>query len=106
MIRKLPPQAEEIIIVLSKHDSLRLEEIQDMIPELNEKTLRYAMRRLLENGVVKRIPNLLDMRSVSYRIATPDEFARVLPDLSTKISDKIITAMEEAAEQNQVTSTN
>lgn len=99
MIRKLPPAAEEIIFLLARHDSLRLEDIQEMIPELSEKTLRYAMRRLLENGVVKRIPNLLDMRSVSYRIATPDEFSKVLTELSGHISDKIIAAVERASEQ-------
>jgi len=99
MIRKLPPAAEEIIYLLAKHDSLRLEDIMDMIPDLSEKTLRYAMRRLLENGVVKRIPNLLDMRSVSYRIATPDEIADVLQDLANHISDKIIAAVERGSDK-------
>ncbi len=99
MIRKLPPAAEDIIFLLARHESLKLEEIQEMIPELSEKTLRYAMRRLFENEVVKRIPNLLDMRSVSYRIATPDEFSKVLIDLSHHISDRIIAAVEKAADQ-------
>ena len=99
MIRKLPPSAQDIIFLLAKHDSLRLEEIQDMIPDITEKTLRYAMRRLLENGIVKRIPNLLDMRSVSYRIATSNEIAHIVEDLADHISDKILEAVERGSDK-------
>jgi len=99
IIRKLPPSASEIIFLLAKHDSLRLEEIQEMIPDITEKTLRYAMRRLLENDVVKRIPNLLDMRSVSYRIATPNEIAHIVEDLADHISEEILEAVERGSDK-------
>ena len=99
MIRKLPPAAEDIIFLLAKHDSLRLEEIQDMIPGVTEKSLRYAMRRLLENDIVKRIPNLLDMRSVSYRIASSNEIANVVDELADHISDKILDAVEKGSDK-------
>jgi DNA-binding Lrp family transcriptional regulator len=95
----LPPAAEEIIFLLAKHASLTLEEIMDTIGETSEKTLRYAMRRLLENKVVKRIPNLLDMRSVSYRLASPDEISEVIHELSDHIAEKILAAVERGSDR-------
>ncbi|MDH5402486.1 MAG: helix-turn-helix domain-containing protein [Candidatus Heimdallarchaeota archaeon] len=94
MIRKLPPSAIEILQALSSQDSLTLEEIKEFIDGKTDKTMRYAMRRLLENGIVKRIPNLMDMRSVSYRLATNDELSFVMHDLSEHVSIEIRKAIE------------
>ncbi|MDH5644771.1 MAG: hypothetical protein OEZ01_02120, partial [Candidatus Heimdallarchaeota archaeon] len=42
----------------------------------------YAIRRLREKGIVKKIPNLLDMRRVFYRLATYSEIMEENPELN------------------------
>ncbi|MHA2092324.1 MAG: winged helix-turn-helix transcriptional regulator [Candidatus Kariarchaeaceae archaeon] len=94
MITKLPEPAMEIIQQLCKRDFQTQEEIRNSLPTISSKTMRYAVRRLLENGIIYRVPNLLDMRSVSYRLATADELARVLPRLSDRVFDLVAQAMD------------
>jgi DNA-binding HxlR family transcriptional regulator len=94
MITKLPEPAMAIIQQLCKRDFQTQEEIRDSLPAISSKTMRYAVRRLLENGIIYRVPNLLDMRSVSYRLATADELASVLPRLSDRVFDLVAQAMD------------
>lgn len=44
---------------------------KQLIEELGLPTrkLRYAIRRLLERGLIKKVPNLKDMRSIYYLIS-------------------------------------
>ena len=43
---------------------------RQLINSLNlpTRTVRYSIRRLLERGLIKKVPNLKDMRSVYYLI--------------------------------------
>ncbi|MCY3414091.1 MAG: MarR family transcriptional regulator [Candidatus Heimdallarchaeota archaeon] len=43
---------------------------RELIQNLNlpTRTVRYSIRRLLERGLIKKVPNLKDMRSVFYLI--------------------------------------
>lgn len=43
---------------------------RELISNLNlpTRTVRYSIRRLLERGLIKKVPNLKDMRSVFYLI--------------------------------------
>lgn len=52
--------------------------IQEM--SLSVRTVRYGVRRLKENGLVRSIPNMMDLRSVYYErteLLIPDD-VRVL----------------------------
>ncbi|MDH5403603.1 MAG: winged helix-turn-helix transcriptional regulator [Candidatus Heimdallarchaeota archaeon] len=44
---------------------------RELIESLNlpTRTVRYSIRRLLERGLIKKVPNLKDMRSVFYHIS-------------------------------------
>ena len=44
---------------------------RELIEELGlpTRTVRYSIRRLLERGLIRKIPNLKDMRSVFYLIS-------------------------------------
>ena len=44
---------------------------RELIEELGlpTRTVRYSIRRLLERGLIRKIPNLRDMRSVFYLIS-------------------------------------
>ena len=35
---------------------------------LSTRTVRYTLRRLLERGLIEKIPNLMDMREIYYQI--------------------------------------
>ncbi|MDH5402487.1 MAG: BlaI/MecI/CopY family transcriptional regulator [Candidatus Heimdallarchaeota archaeon] len=72
MYNRLPPSGIEVMTVLNEHDSLTIKEIGNKLPDFNERTLRYAIRRLLENKVVVTVPNLSDMRRVYYRAVIPN----------------------------------
>jgi hypothetical protein len=80
--------------MLSKRDLQTQEEIRDSLPGVSSKAMRYAIRRLLENNIIFRVPNLLDMRSVSYRLATPDELSQALQKLSDRVFAKVAKAMD------------
>ena len=90
----MPSPALEIINHLSKQDFQAQEEIRTALSEVSYKSMRYAIRRLLENGILYRVPNLQDMRSVSYRLATQDELSSVLSKLSDNLFSQVIKAME------------
>ncbi|RMG32009.1 MAG: hypothetical protein D6732_13945 [Methanobacteriota archaeon] len=95
-IYTLPYPALEILKLLAKHGSLTAKEIQDYLgPEIEQKAIKYALRRLLENKVIYRVPNLLDMRSVYYRTATREELSELANDLSPEVTEQIIRAMEQ-----------
>ena len=43
------------------------------MPNYSKKDTKYSIRRLREKGLIKVIPNLMDMRRVFYRLAEPAE---------------------------------
>lgn len=69
------------------------EEIKNSLSLSSQKSIRYAIRRLLENAIIHRVPNLLDMRSVSYRLATPSELTTAFGKLSDKVFQDVVAAM-------------
>lgn len=75
------------------------EDIKNSLTVDAQKSIRYAIRRLLENGIIFRVPNLLDMRSVSYRLATPSELSQAFERLSNKVFQDVLEAMSISSSQ-------
>ena len=73
---KLPPVTVELLQLFKVKKSLTQTEITKSIPNAELKDIKYALRRLREKGVIKRVPNLKDMRKVYYQVATRDEFIK------------------------------
>ncbi|MCY3414087.1 MAG: MarR family transcriptional regulator [Candidatus Heimdallarchaeota archaeon] len=64
---KLPDSAIPILRYLENHgQKTQRELIQNL--NLPTRTVRYSIRRLIERGLIKKMPNLRDMRSVFYVI--------------------------------------
>lgn len=95
IITKLPDPAIEIVKQLSKHErrTMTPEDIRSTLPISKHKSIRYSLRRLLETGIIYRVANLLDMRSVSYRLATPNELSEIISKLSDKVFIEVLAAM-------------
>ncbi|MCH8905617.1 MAG: hypothetical protein IH840_00895 [Candidatus Heimdallarchaeota archaeon] len=95
MITKLPEPALEIVEQLSKDETMTKtqDEIKKSLSSSSQKSIRYAIRRLLENGIIYRVPNLMDMRSVSYRLAQPSELSIAHEKLSKEVFQDILDAM-------------
>lgn len=66
--RKLPRGGEDIIKVLDKIGAMTQKDILASVKQ-PERTIRYGIRRLLEKGILKKMSNLSDMRSVYYYLA-------------------------------------
>ena len=64
--KRLPPSAMKIINFIDQEGSGTSEEIMTSTG-LTKRTLRYALRILLEEEVVRREPVLFDMRKVRYK---------------------------------------
>ncbi len=93
-IQSLPYPALEIVSILSKAGNLTAKEIQERLgDDVESKAVKYALRRLLENHVIFRVPNLLDMRSVFYRAASADELSQLANELSPEMTGMILEAM-------------
>lgn len=71
---KLPQVTDELLRLFKDKKSLTQTEITKSIPNAELKDIKYALRRLREKGVIKRVPNLKDMRRIYYQVATRDEF--------------------------------
>lgn len=66
--RKLPRGGEDIIKVLDANGPMTQKQILAAVDQ-PERTVRYGIRRLLEKGILKKMSNLSDMRSVYYYLA-------------------------------------
>ncbi len=66
--RKLPRGGEDIIRVLDEKGPMTQKQILASVDQ-PERTVRYGIRRLLEKGILKKMSNLSDMRSVYYYLA-------------------------------------
>ena len=93
-LQSLPSPAIEIILLIKKEGTLSSRDILEYFEnKYQEKAVKYAIRRLLENKLIHRVPNLLDMRSVYYRLATLDELSEIRNSISESISQEIEDAI-------------
>ncbi|MFQ6123350.1 MAG: helix-turn-helix domain-containing protein [Candidatus Heimdallarchaeota archaeon] len=65
---KLPPSAREIYQILAAEEKgLTTKEVLNRV-DYASRTVRYALKRLLSVGLVRKIPYLLDMRQSKYLV--------------------------------------
>lgn len=70
--KRLTRSQKKVLSVLTIHGCL----LSTRIPELTQlapRTVNFAIRELLKRNLIKRIPNLMDMRTVYY--APVDSFS-------------------------------
>ncbi|MHA2252961.1 MAG: winged helix DNA-binding protein [Candidatus Kariarchaeaceae archaeon] len=65
---KLPEKAIPLLKFLEVNGPKTQRDLIDTL-SLPTRTVRYSIRRLLERGLIKKVPNLKDMRSVFYHIS-------------------------------------
>ncbi|MHA2170582.1 MAG: winged helix DNA-binding protein [Candidatus Kariarchaeaceae archaeon] len=65
---KLPEKAIPLLRYLEVNGPKTQRELIDTL-NLPTRTVRYSIRRLLERGLIRKVPNLKDMRSVFYHIS-------------------------------------
>lgn len=68
-IGALSPSAREIFYLL-RYKKLTPSQIQRKTT-YSPRTVRFALRKLLDLRLVEKIPNLKDLRRISYRTVTP-----------------------------------
>jgi len=88
----------EILQILGEGDSMTPSQIIARLPGYDKKDVKYSIRRLREKGLIRVIPNLMDMRRVFYRLSEPNEVkeegARIKPvemKLYQEVSTNAIT---------------
>ncbi len=64
---KLPKSSKKLITALAEASPLTQKELITKV-SMPAKTVRYALKRLAEEGIISEIPNLEDMRSVFYTL--------------------------------------
>ncbi|MHA2251190.1 MAG: MarR family transcriptional regulator [Candidatus Kariarchaeaceae archaeon] len=64
---RLPEKAIPLIRYLEINGPKTQRELIEAL-SLPTRTVRYSIRRLLERGLIRKVPNLKDMRSVFYHI--------------------------------------
>ena len=65
---RLPEKSIPLLRFLEQNGPKTQRELIDTL-DLPTRTVRYSIRRLLERGLILKIPNLRDMRSVYYNIS-------------------------------------
>ncbi len=65
---KLSPSALEIYNILINEGPLTTKEVLGRV-KYASRTVRYALKRLISLGLVRKIPYLLDMRQSKYLIS-------------------------------------
>jgi DNA-binding MarR family transcriptional regulator len=66
-ICRLPQSALVVVKILKEEGALTP---KDIFQKTNfaPRTVRYALKTLLENNVIEKVPNLLDLRQNKYRL--------------------------------------
>ena len=64
---RLPEKAIPLLRFLEEQGPKTQKEVIQAL-NLPIRTVRYSIRRLLERGLIRKVPNLRDMRSVFYHI--------------------------------------
>jgi transcription initiation factor IIE alpha subunit len=85
---RLPESGKPIVQLLEKEGPLTQKAIIDRL-SIPVRTIRYGIRRLMEKGYIKKLPNLRDMRSVYYFLN---------PDLPPEIRAELLEPIENASE--------
>jgi DNA-binding MarR family transcriptional regulator len=65
--KKIPPSAKVVYDLLKKSGPLTAKDILNQC-NLAPRTVRYALKKLLDASLIKRLPNLSDMRQNVYRL--------------------------------------
>ena len=89
VLTKVPEGSREVIRVLLDDQLYTLEEIAGKLDKFELGTIRYAIRRLLETRLIQSIPDLYDMRTVKYRIASESTLSTVLNTLPPEVYREI-----------------
>jgi len=92
-IIRFPETAYEILSLLSTEELLSQSEINELLDNRDKKEIKYAIRRLQENEVIQIEPNLLDMRSSSYRLSTETELSQAEQLLTDEVFQRITDAI-------------
>ncbi|MHA1550479.1 MAG: ArsR family transcriptional regulator [Candidatus Heimdallarchaeaceae archaeon] len=87
--RKLPRGGEDIMKVLDMSGPMTQKQILGSVDQ-PERTVRYGIRRLLEKGILKKMSNLSDMRSVYYYL-----------DLDIRANFEFLTSSKNEVEVSQ-----
>ncbi|MHA1346204.1 MAG: ArsR family transcriptional regulator [Candidatus Heimdallarchaeaceae archaeon] len=87
--RKLPRGGEDIMKVLDVSGPMTQKQILGSVDQ-PERTVRYGIRRLLEKGILKKMSNLSDMRSVYYYL-----------DLDIRANFEFLVSSKEKVEVSQ-----
>jgi len=66
--RKIPPSARVVYDLLKSNGPLTAKDILRQC-NLAPRTVRYALKKLLDAKMIKRLPNLNDMRQNVYRLS-------------------------------------
>ncbi|MDH5402488.1 MAG: hypothetical protein OEZ01_00460 [Candidatus Heimdallarchaeota archaeon] len=77
ILKKTQTLMIEILRLLQQNDSMYPDQLFKILYIYTQKDIKYAIRKLREKGLIYKIPNLIDMRRVYYRISTRDEFSRI-----------------------------
>jgi predicted transcriptional regulator len=65
---KLPPSARRVYEILEKSDEgLTTKDILSRV-DYASRTVRYALKKLVATGLVRKLPYLLDMRQSRYLV--------------------------------------
>ena len=65
--KKIPPSAKVVYELLKKKGPLTAKDILRQC-NLAPRTVRYALKKLLDARMIQRLPNLSDMRQNVYRL--------------------------------------
>lgn len=63
----LPPSALVVVEILRREGALTPKDILQRT-KLSPRTVRGALKTLMENKVIEKVPNLLDLRQNRYRL--------------------------------------
>jgi len=88
MIDELPPSAKLVFKVLEYNRQMTQKEIADET-RLSVRTVRYALNRLTEKGLVEQVPCLTDGRQTLYDLNDdpPKETEEAADETETEVAD-------------------
>ncbi len=66
-VENLPKSAQEVYVLLCDNGALKPREI-GLYTSLSNRTIRYALKILVDEHVIRRVPDLHDLRSHFYAV--------------------------------------
>lgn len=66
-VENLPKSAQEVYVLLCNNGALKPREI-GLYTSLSNRTIRYALKILVDENVIRRVPDLHDLRSHFYAV--------------------------------------